>query len=69
MIVCAVLNVWQCWGWCRARAPVLAQVLTSMPALTSCRFVLAAIKAGAPGAAKDVAALEKKLAEPFDPYN
>jgi hypothetical protein len=30
--------------------------------------VLAAIKAAAPSSGKDISALEKKLAEPFDPY-
>lgn len=33
-----------------------------------CRYVLSAIKAAAPGGAKEVAALEKKLNEKFDPY-
>jgi uncharacterized protein YihD (DUF1040 family) len=52
-----------------APAYVLAPEFNAQPDDTArAKFVLAAIKSAAPGASRDINALEKKLNEPFDPY-
>lgn len=52
-----------------APAYVTAHEFMAQPDDTArAKYVLSAIKAAAPGASRDISALEKKLNEPFDPY-